>query len=90
MDIIITEGFKKENKPKIEVFRAEKHQNPLFLGDSSLIAFVTDTQQKLPVPTFGLEEIKKLAGFIEKKYLTASWKSSFLILNRWHLWTEKI
>ncbi|NNK85601.1 MAG: molybdopterin-guanine dinucleotide biosynthesis protein B [Desulfobacterales bacterium] len=72
MDIIITEGFKKENKPKIEVFRAEKHQNPLFLGENSLIAFDTDTQQKLPVPTFGLEETQELADFVEKKYLLTS------------------
>jgi len=72
MNIIITEGFKKENKPKIEVFRAEKHRKPLCPGDSNLIAFVTNTQQKLPVPIFGLEEIQELADFIEKKYLTAS------------------
>jgi len=71
MDIIITEGFKKENKPKIEVFRAERHRKPLCPGDSNLIAFVTNTQQKLPVPTFGLEETQELADFIEKKYLTA-------------------
>ena len=72
MDIIITEGFKKENKPKIEVFRAERHRKSLCPGDSNLIAFVTNTQQKLSVPTFGLEEIKELADFVEKKYLTAS------------------
>jgi len=72
MNIIITEGFKKESKPKIEVFRAEKHRKPLCPGDSNLIAFVTNTQQKLSVPTFGLEEIKELADFVEKKYLTAS------------------
>ena len=71
MDIIITEGFKKENKPKIEVFRAERHRKPLCPGDSNLIAFVTNTQQKLHVPTFGLEETQELADFIEKKYLTA-------------------
>ena len=71
IDIIITEGFKKENKPKIEVFRAERHRKPLCPGDSNLIAFVTNTQQKLPVPTFGLEETQELADFIEKKYLTA-------------------
>ena len=71
MDIIITEGFKKENKLKIEVFRAERHRKPLCPGDSNLIAFVTNTQQKLPVPTFGLEETQELADFIEKKYLTA-------------------
>ncbi|MCP4373316.1 MAG: molybdopterin-guanine dinucleotide biosynthesis protein B, partial [Deltaproteobacteria bacterium] len=51
---------------------AEKHRKPLCPGDSNFIAFVTNTQQKLSVPTFGLEEIKELATFIEKKYLTSS------------------
>ena len=69
MNIVITEGFKKENKPKIEVFRAEKHRKPLCPDDSNLIAFVTNTKQNLSVPIFGLEEIKELADFIEKKYL---------------------
>ncbi len=69
MNLVITEGFKKENKPKIEVFRAERHRKPLCPGDSNLIAFVTNTKQNLSVPIFGLEEIKELADFIEKKYL---------------------
>ena len=69
MDIIITEGFKRENKPKIEVFRTEKHRKPLCHDDTNLIAFVTNTKQNLSVPIFGLEEIKKLADFIENKYL---------------------
>ncbi|MBW2591283.1 MAG: molybdopterin-guanine dinucleotide biosynthesis protein B [Deltaproteobacteria bacterium] len=69
MNIVITEGFKKENKPKIEVFRGEKHRKPLCPGDTNLIAFVTNTKQNLSVPIFGLEEIKELADFIENKYL---------------------
>ena len=69
MNLVITEGFKKGNKPKIEVFRAETHRKPLCAGDSNLIAFVTNTRQNLSVPIFGLEEIKELADFLEKKYL---------------------
>ncbi len=69
MNIVITEGFKREHKPKIEVFRAEKHRKPLCPVDSNLIAFVTNTKQNLSVPIFGLEEIKELVDFIEKKYL---------------------
>ena len=72
MNIVITEGFKKGHKPKIEIFRGEKHRKPLCPDDSNLIAFVTNTQLKLSVPTFGLEEIKELADFIEKKYLIVS------------------
>lgn len=68
-DIVITEGYKRENKPKIEVFRTAAHTEPLCRGNSDLVALVTDTDIDLNVPRFGLEDIQKLADFIEKKYL---------------------
>ncbi len=70
VDIIITEGYKRENKPKIEVFRATAHKTPLSQENNGLIALVTDTDTDLNVPRFGLEEIGRLADFIEEKYLT--------------------
>ena len=69
MDIVITEGYKRENKPKIEVFRKEKHREPLCRDDNNLVALVTDDDMDLNVPRFGLEDIKGLADFIEKKFL---------------------
>ncbi|MDM8521771.1 molybdopterin-guanine dinucleotide biosynthesis protein B [Desulfococcaceae bacterium HSG8] len=70
VDIIIVEGYKRENKPKIEIFRAAAHKEPLCRENNDLIALVTDTDTDLNVPRFGLEEIGKLADFIEGKYLT--------------------
>ncbi|NQT09784.1 MAG: molybdopterin-guanine dinucleotide biosynthesis protein B [Desulfobacteraceae bacterium] len=69
MDIIIVEGYKRENKPKIEIFRSSTHKKPLCREDNNLIALVTDSNIDLKVPKFGLEEIDNLVGFIEKKYL---------------------
>ena len=69
MDLVIAEGFKKENKPKIEIFRTTQRAKPLCVDNNSLIAFVTDSDIDLKVPKFGLGEIKKLGDFIEKKYL---------------------
>jgi len=69
MDLVIVEGYKKESKPKIEIFRSAKHKKPLCQGDDNLIAFVTDMDVDLKVPKFGLEDIEKLADLIEKKYL---------------------
>ncbi|MDP2645924.1 MAG: molybdopterin-guanine dinucleotide biosynthesis protein B [Desulfobacterales bacterium] len=69
MDLILTEGFKQENRPKIEVFRKDIHQAPLFSKDGNLIAMVTDADLDLAVPTFGLEEIEPLVDLIEKKFL---------------------
>jgi len=69
MDLVITEGFKREKMPKIEVCRAARNKEPLCRNDHTLIALVTDTETNCNVPTFGLEEIKGLADLIEKQYL---------------------
>jgi molybdopterin-guanine dinucleotide biosynthesis protein B len=69
MDLVITEGYKKENKPKIEVFRKARHKEPLCRDDDNLVALVTDDDIDLNVPRFGLDDIKGLAAFIEKKFL---------------------
>ena len=70
MDLVITEGFKKERKPKIEVVRAARHSDPLLTSDRHLVAVVSDTQIDVNVPKFGLDDIEKLAAFIEEKYLS--------------------
>jgi len=69
LDLVITEGYKRENKPKIEVVRAARHTRPLLQDDRQLVAVVTDVEMHLEVPVFELEEINKLADFIENKFL---------------------
>ena len=69
MDLVITEGYKRESRPKIEVFRSAAHKNPLCVGHDDLIAFVSDVDMNLNVPYFGLDEISELADFIEKTFL---------------------
>ena len=69
VDLIIAEGYNKNNKPKIEIVRKATRKKPLCLHDSKLIALVTDLDIGHRVPRFGLEEIDNLADFIENKYL---------------------
>ncbi|WP_457553645.1 molybdopterin-guanine dinucleotide biosynthesis protein B [Desulfobacula sp.] len=70
MDIILAEGFKKQDLPKIEIFRTESvHKNPLCMKDENLIAFVTNSDYKPDVPLFGLDDTQKLADFIEFDFL---------------------
>ena len=69
LDLVITEGYKKENKPKIEVVRSARHADALLKADKHLVAVVSDVELKLEVPIFGLEDIDRLADFIEEKYL---------------------
>ena len=66
MDLVITEGFKRKNRPKIEVCRSARNKKPLCKEYDNLIALVTDMDINLNVPTFGLEEIEALADLLEK------------------------
>jgi molybdopterin-guanine dinucleotide biosynthesis protein B len=68
MDIILTEGYKKENLPKLEVFRSEVHKAPLFKGDKSLLAMISDDPIDLGVPRFSLGDGIKLADFLIKHF----------------------
>jgi|YelNatPaOPRAMG01_1025707.scaffolds.fasta_scaffold97211_2 molybdopterin-guanine dinucleotide biosynthesis protein B len=69
VDIIITEGYKKDVQPKIEIFRKEKHENLLCTQDDSLVAIVTNKKFDIKVPQFDLEDVSGLASFIEEKFL---------------------
>lgn len=70
LDIVITEGYKRESTPKIEVFRREHHNRPVCIDDRRLVAFVTDADIDPGVPCFSLEAISALADFIEKTVLS--------------------
>jgi len=69
VDIIFTEGYKRENKPKIEVFRKEIHKELLCLKDENLIALVTNQRFVIGVPCFDIDDVKGLSDFIEEKFL---------------------
>ena len=66
-DLVLTEGYKREAKPKIEIYRPEAHPEPLCRGDENLVALVSDVAVDLGVPRFGLEDAAGLAAFIKKR-----------------------
>ncbi len=69
MDLIITEGYKTADKPKIEVLRKSINTQPVCQENDHLFAVVTDSDVDVDVPQFGFEEIQPLVDLIEKKYL---------------------
>ena len=69
VDLILSEGYKKDIQPKMEIFRKEKHKELLCTKEDNLIAIVSNKKFKVGVPCFFLEDIKGVADFIEKKYL---------------------
>ena len=68
MDIILTEGFKRGDHPKIEIFRTEIIKEPLCRHDKDLIALITDSDVDLDVPIFSLGAIKEVADFLIKHF----------------------
>ncbi len=70
VDLIISEGYKKDVQPKIEVFRKGKYKELLCTQEDNLIAIVSDQTFEVDVPCFFLDDIKGVADLIEKKFLT--------------------
>ena len=66
-DIIITDGYKGEDKPKIEVFRPSHYDTPVTPEGSGLIAYATD-RADFPFPVkitvLDLNKPQAIADFI--------------------------
>jgi len=71
VDLILTEGFKKEPLPKIEVHR-RAHSSSLVSRPEELVAIASDRRFDLPVPQFDLDDVKGLADLIERRFLRSS------------------
>ncbi len=62
IDIIITEGFKQEDYPKIEVMRAEVGSTPLNIHN--VIAIVSDFPLTSDKPIFSFQNPEEITAFI--------------------------
>lgn len=72
VDLILTEGFKSGDLPKIEIHRHALGHPLLCRGetdDPHLIAIASDTALKLDVPVFDLDATEAIATFIERTFL---------------------
>jgi molybdopterin-guanine dinucleotide biosynthesis protein B len=69
VDLILSEGYKRDVQPKIEVFRKEVHKNLLCKKKDNLVAIVSNRKFNVGVPCFGLQDVKGLSNFIEKQFL---------------------
>ena len=68
VDIIITEGYKQENKPKLEIFRKETSKE-IWSKNEDLFAIITNTPLSKDVPQYGFSEIKEAVDLIERLFL---------------------
>ena len=79
VDLILSEGYKKDVQPKIEIFRKEKHKELLCTKEDNLIAIVSDKKFRVGVSCFFLDDIRGVANFIEKKYLQSEREGEVLL-----------
>ncbi len=63
-DVVIVEGWKHHNIPKIEVHRKLADKPLLFVEDKNVIAVATDETLATTLPQFGLEDAEAVAAFI--------------------------
>ncbi len=68
VDVIFTEGYKREGKTRIEIFRPPVAAAPLCRQDE-LVAIVSDASVYPGLPRFGLGDPAAMADFIETTYL---------------------
>ena len=64
VDIILAEGYKQVDKPKLEVFRPGVHKEPLLKDDENLVALISDMAVNLDVPQFSMNDIEGLTDFL--------------------------
>ena len=82
VDLILSEGYKKDVQPKIEVFRKEKYQELLCTKEDHLVAIASNQMFDMGVPCFDLEDMKGLADFIEERFLKSErWSKVSLKVN---------
>jgi len=70
IDLLLIEGFKREQVPKIEVFRKKEDGNsPVCSGDTNLIAIITDESVETSLPVFSRNDVQGIAEFILSRFV---------------------
>lgn len=73
VDIILTEGFKNSRFPKIEVHRQDRSPTLMCRGeneDSTLVAVASDSNLRLDVPLFHIDDAFRICNFIVERFLS--------------------
>ncbi len=84
-DLLLTEGFKKNRYPKIEVHRKEQGKE-LLSQPGQLLALVTDEPMDVNVPQFSQDDINQIADLIESSLLGSKGEDRIdLLINGRHI-----
>ncbi len=69
VDIILTEGYKGNPHPKIEVSRAEMNRELLCTKEDNLVAIASNRCLDIGVPCFDIDDAAGIADLIAEKFL---------------------
>ena len=64
VDLVITEGYKEERAPKIEIYRYAEGLAPLCRDDRDVFAVMSDRSINAPVPVLSRDDIQGAADLI--------------------------
>lgn len=81
VDLVIAEGYKRLDLPKIEVHRAALHPEPLPNRDGTWVAMVSDALVTDDLPCFTLDDCEGLATFLIDTFIVPATggKTSLLV-----------
>lgn len=68
VNVILTEGYKQQRRPKVEIFRSEIHDEPLCNNDDNIVAIMSDIPVNIKVPRFSLDDIRGLVDFLVNQF----------------------
>ncbi|TYB35813.1 MAG: molybdopterin-guanine dinucleotide biosynthesis protein B [Flexistipes sinusarabici] len=64
VDLILTEGYKKSDLPKFEIFRSANNKPPLNFTNKELIGVISDDKPEVDVQVFSFAEKDKVVSYI--------------------------
>jgi len=64
MNFVLTEGYKRESWPKLEVHRRELNRPLIAKPGEGLIAVASDEDLDVGVPLFGLDDVEQISDFL--------------------------
>jgi molybdopterin-guanine dinucleotide biosynthesis protein B len=66
VDLVLIEGFKRENHPKIEIHRHANGKPPMYPDDPSIVAVAADVDfPSLTIPLLHLDDIRAIADMVQ-------------------------
>ncbi|MBN1484541.1 MAG: molybdopterin-guanine dinucleotide biosynthesis protein B [Chloroflexia bacterium] len=71
VDLVLTEGYKRSQQPKIELCRAARSEE-LICAPDELLAVISDLRFDLPCPQFDLDDVSGVADLLEARFLHQS------------------